>query len=81
MKSIFETLFGFDGNQIKPVIEIDCQIAILDIINRVFTRNNIFEQLLFCLYNNDENAAVLKSHAGRILTEHGKKAIPVKEVL
>lgn len=79
MKTIFDQLFGFDGSIIKPLIEIDCQIAILDIINRMFERNNIFEEFLFCLYTNDQTPAVLSSHAGKILLEHGRNRIPVKK--
>jgi hypothetical protein len=79
MKSVFETLFGIDGTSIKPLVEGDCLNAILEIINRVFDKHNIFEPLLFCLYNGENITAVLRTHAGGILSEHGKKAIPVKE--
>lgn len=79
LKPVFETLFGFNGILIEPLVESDCLIAILEIINRVFKTHNIFEQLLFSLYNGENVAAVLRTHAGGILSEHGKKSIPVKK--
>ncbi len=78
-KRVFETLFGFNGTLVEPLVESDCLIAILEIINRVFKTHNIFEPLLFSLYNGENVAAVLRTHAGGILSEHGRKAIPVKK--
>lgn len=79
LKPVFETLFGFNGTSVEPLVESDCLIAILEIINRVFANHNIFEPLLFCLYNGENVAPVLRTHAGGILSEHGKKATPVKK--
>ena len=71
LKPVFETLFGYNGTLIEPLVESDCLIAILEIINRVFAKHNIFEPLLFCLRDGENVAAGLRTHAGRILSEHG----------